>query len=717
MWFYAGGSFAITLFNILLWALTFTKRRLSPLAQSYFWWSFFISLWSFGYGLTLSGLFDYQITLWINKWCQAMAMLIGPFFFRFGCCVADEFEKYRMTYKFYLWFGIINAVGLFFTPYYVKGLWSFGEFRYQPLGGPLYIVFTSFFFWCTIHSFIVAARKYRGTIGQKKKQIKLFLLGTGIAYSGGGELFLQGFGIPVPSYGVFPILAYVIIIGYAIHKYQFLDFPNLLRKTVVFTGLFGMVMLIVGAVSALTQIFISQYVAINQVIATTVSIFLALFLYDPARKFLMNVTDRYLFQKKEDVRIILNRLSKEIITILDIDKVGKAILSTLERSLRLEAGAILLKDERGDLYKILDSFGLRDKNLEFQKNDLLIQFFAETNKIVNLENTEEREALPESLRQGLQNLRAVIAIPLFIHIDLIGLLLLGKKKSDQEFTKEEIDSFPTVAGQAAIALSNARLYDKLKKSQIDFAQQAKMAAIGTLSAGISHEIKNPLNHIKVGIAMLRMNKKHGVLDKLERPQFEEEIFKTLEILDENVTRANAVIERLSSFAKKPKELKMEPVDLRKAMNMALSFVEQEFSQYNIEVQKNFPDSFPSVMADLQTLEDVFLNLLVNARHAMEQKGCITIEVIVQDGELSVSIQDSGKGIPKENLEKIFDPFFTTKDVSRNPDKDAVKGSGLGLFIVREFIQRFGGRITVESQQGKGTTFRIFFPNTTWVKGS
>ncbi len=717
MWFYAGGSFAITLFNILLWALTFTKRRLSPLAQSYFWWSFFISLWSFGYGLTLSGLFDYQITLWINKWCQAMAMLIGPFFFRFGCCVADEFEKYRMTYKFYLWFGIINAVGLFFTPYYVKGLWSFGEFRYQPLGGPLYIVFTSFFFWCTIHSFIVAARKYRGTIGQKKKQIKLFLLGTGIAYSGGGELFLQGFGIPVPSYGVFPILAYVIIIGYAIHKYQFLDFPNLLRKTVVFTGLFGMVMLIVGAVSALTQIFISQYVAINQVIATTVSIFLALFLYDPARKFLMNVTDRYLFQKKEDVRIILNRLSKEIITILDIDKVGKAILSTLERSLRLEAGAILLKDERGDLYKILDSFGLRDKNLEFQKNDLLIQFFAETNKIVNLENTEEREALPESLRQGLQNLRAVIAIPLFIHIDLIGLLLLGKKKSDQEFTKEEIDSFPTVAGQAAIALSNARLYDKLKKSQIDFAQQAKMAAIGTLSAGISHEIKNPLNHIKVGIAMLRMNKKHGVLDKLERPQFEEEIFKTLEILDENVTRANAVIERLSSFAKKPKELKMEPVDLRKAMNMALSFVEQEFSQYNIEVQKNFPDSFPSVMADLQTLEDVFLNLLVNARHAMEQKGCITIEGIVQDGELSVSIQDSGKGIPKENLEKIFDPFFTTKDVSRNPDKDAVKGSGLGLFIVREFIQRFGGRITVESQQGKGTTFRIFFPNTTWVKGS
>ena len=395
MWFYAGGSFAITLFNILLWALTFTKRRLSPLAQSYFWWSFFISLWSFGYGLTLSGLFDYQITLWINKWCQAMAMLIGPFFFRFGCCVADEFEKYRMTYKFYLWFGIINAVGLFFTPYYVKGLWSFGEFRYQPLGGPLYIVFTSFFFWCTIHSFIVAARKYRGTIGQKKKQIKLFLLGTGIAYSGGGELFLQGFGIPVPSYGVFPILAYVIIIGYAIHKYQFLDFPNLLRKTVVFTGLFGMVMLIVGAVSALTQIFISQYVAINQVIATTVSIFLALFLYDPARKFLMNVTDRYLFQKKEDVRIILNRLSKEIITILDIDKVGKAILSTLERSLRLEAGAILLKDERGDLYKILDSFGLRDKNLEFQKNDLLIQFFAETNKIVNLENTEEREALPD----------------------------------------------------------------------------------------------------------------------------------------------------------------------------------------------------------------------------------------------------------------------------------------------------------------------------------
>lgn len=392
---------------------------------------------------------------------------------------------------------------------------------------------------------------------------------------------------------------------------------------------------------------------------------------------------------------------------------GKTILSTLEKTLRLQSAAILIKEEDESGYRILNAFGAAQKDLRLSKDDFFIRYFSLEDKIINLE--ERKENLPEPILQGLGGLKAMIAIPLFIYADLIGLLTLGKKKSDQEFSQEELDYLPTVASQVAIALSNARLYDILKKSQIDFAQQAKMAAIGTLSAGISHEIKNPLNHIRAGISMLRLNKKHGIWDSLAREQFEKEVFETLEILDENVTRANAVIERLSSFAKKPKELKIEPVDLRKAVEMALSFLESELTHYNIEAVKNFPQEFPAVQADLQAMEDVFLNLLVNARHAIQQKGTITLTGGVQNGELEVIVKDTGAGISKENLDKIFDPFFTTKDVSRNPDKEAVKGSGLGLFIVREVVQRFGGRITVESEVGKGTAFHILFPQNVWIR--
>jgi len=107
------------------------------------------------------------------------------------------------------------------------------------------------------------------------------------------------------------------------------------------------------------------------------------------------------------------------------------------------------------------------------------------------------------------------------------------------------------------------------------------------------------------------------------------------------------------------------------------------------------------------MEDIFLNLFVNARHAIQEKGRITVTGASLDGEVEVAVRDTGGGIAKEHLDKIFDPFFTTKDVSRNPDQNAIKGTGLGLFLVREFIKKFGGRVTVESELGRGTTFHIF----------
>ncbi|PIW65450.1 MAG: hypothetical protein COW12_01840, partial [Candidatus Omnitrophica bacterium CG12_big_fil_rev_8_21_14_0_65_45_16] len=226
---YAGGAFAVTIFNFTLWFLAFFKRSLSRLAKAFFWWSFFIALWAFGYGMTLGGFLDYEPTLIWNKFCQAMAALIGPFFFRYACTVVERDRENQTYFLIYLITGIVIAFFLFLTDYFVKGLWSFDIYHYQPLGGPLYSVFTVFFFWCTIHGFIVAISQFNQTEGQKRNQLWIFLLATAIPYFGGSTLFLQAYHIPLPSYGVFLILAYVIMTGYGIHKYQFLDLPSLLR--------------------------------------------------------------------------------------------------------------------------------------------------------------------------------------------------------------------------------------------------------------------------------------------------------------------------------------------------------------------------------------------------------------------------------------------------------------------------------------------------------
>lgn len=423
----------------------------------------------------------------------------------------------------------------------------------------------------------------------------------------------------------------------------------------------------------------------------------------------MALTDKYLFQKKESVKAILNRLSQNIITILDIDQVAEIILSTLRESLRLESGAIILKDEDEKGYSILNAFNVKNPKLRCGLDDFSIRYMAQYGKIVNLEDEKVRNSQPLDLLSRLDELNAVICIPLFIHRELIGLLTFGKKKSDEEYTQEELDYFPTVESQVAIALSNARVLNILRKSQADFAQQSKMAAIGTLSAGIGHEIKNPLNNVMGLIGMLKLNQKHHLYADKTKEQFETEVFEALARVEENVKRANGVIERLSSFAKKPKEEKIEKVCLEKAIENALGFLGREFEHYNISIQKQYDPAVPEVLADSHAIEDVLLNLLINARHAIKEKGTITVSTVRLNGDVEVTIGDTGHGIAHDHLDKIFDPFFTTKDTTRNSDPKSIKGSGLGLFVVRETVKKFGGRISVESEVDKGTVFRLQFP--------
>ena len=236
-----------------------------------------------------------------------------------------------------------------------------------------------------------------------------------------------------------------------------------------------------------------------------------------------------------------------------------------------------------------------------------------------------------------------------------------------------------------------------------------MAAIGTLSAGISHEIKNPLQVIRGIVEMLRFNKKSGIYKDYTKEQYEELIGEALVRVLDAVNRATGVIDRLSSFAKKPKELKTELFSLEQTMDDALNMVVYEFEQNQITVEKEYAPGLPKVLADRHAIEEVFFNLLINARHAIVEKGTVAVQVRQQGDEIEALIRDTGAGIPKENLEKIFDPFFTTKDTSRNPDDAAIKGSGLGLFLAREIVKRYGGRLTLESEVGKGTTFHVFLP--------
>jgi len=692
--------------SFTLGLFVFLKNPRNKKNQSYLYFGLSVALYSLGYFMWARAQTSKEAVLAFQVLVSGI-ILINSAYLEFVFSLLGKLREKRrillLCHALNLTFLILNVRLFLYQEVMRKSVWG-----YWPIVQMPFYIYFGFWLWQVGYGLFYLWRSSRRVVGKRGTQIKYVFASTLIGYFGGGTNWLPWFDINLPPHLNILVTAYVGILAYAIVRHQLLEIEVIIKKTLVFAGLFGVVMAVVSVATALTQTYFNRYFTISPTVSMALTAFLVILLYDPTRKLLVNMTDRYLFQKKEDIKVTLKRLSESIITMLDIDLVGKKILSTLQETLRLESGAIILKDENEKNYRVLDAFGVAAKDLEFEKDEFFIRYLSEMPRMVNLEDPAEKINLPIGITGKLIDLKAVICIPLFLHADLIGILALGKKKSDEEFTVEELEYLPTVATQAAIALSNARLYDILKKSQIDFAQQAKMAAIGTLSAGISHEIKNPLNHMRLAIGMLRMNRKLGVYKTLPQDQLEEEIFSALDSIDSNITRATEVIERLSSFAKKPKELKIEAVNLEMAMEHALRFMTREFEHYGINVERKYGRGVPDVFADLHAIEDVLLNILVNARHAIKDRGVIEVSTCHYGEEVEVCVKDTGAGISPQHLEKIFDPFFTTKDTSRNTDEKAIKGTGLGLFIVRELIKKFGGRIAVESEVGKGTAFRIFF---------
>ena len=695
---------------LVLFVLRFARNR--GLRTRFVWYGCAISWWAF-FLLPFSRVDDPNLSYLFCQLLHGSSIFIPPLFIHFLFCYLhiNEKREWSILKIIYVISGVFWFFDILQPKYFILSVTHKLGFPYFMNPGPLYLFWMLTFFGIIIYGHIILLKGIIDSRGMIRNQRTLFFIGNALGYFGGIGTFLPVYDktcFPYP-YGVYGVALFSVVTAYASMRFKFIDIEVIIKKTLVFAGVFGMMMSVVAGVTSLMQSYVSQFFKVDTRLSMSLSVAAAILLYDPVRKFLVEVTDRYLFQKKDDIKVILNQLAGNIIMILDISQVADKILATLREELRLESGAIIIKDEKDKGYEVLESFNIAAAGGRYDGGDIFLKYLGETKRIINLENAEEKNTLPAPILGRLQDFRAVLCIPLLIHNELIGVLTLGKKKSDEEYTSEELDYLPTVASQVSIALSNARLYEILKKSQVDFAQQAKMAAIGTLSAGISHEIKNPLNHMRLAVGMLRLNKRLGVYNNFTKDQFEGEVFNAVERIDVNITRATEVIERLSSFAKKPKELKLEPVSLEKALEKAFRLLDRELEHYGIAVQKNYTADLPLVSADEHAVEDVFLNLLVNARHAIKEKGTITVGTCLRGRAVEVAIRDTGCGISPENLEKIFDPFFTTKDTTRNPDGESVKGTGLGLFIVRELIKKLGGRIDVESEVGKGTCFRITFP--------
>lgn len=234
-----------------------------------------------------------------------------------------------------------------------------------------------------------------------------------------------------------------------------------------------------------------------------------------------------------------------------------------------------------------------------------------------------------------------------------------------------------------------RMMSELESRQEQLVESRKIAAVGTLTSGIAHEINNPINNIVLTLETLVED--NQTLAPEERLQLYQEAL-------DQTDRASDIIKNLLEFSR-ANHSRVEEVSLEELIDKTIRLLSNEFKMHRIKISKEIQWSFPKLFLDKSGLQQVLVNLLLNGIQAMPEGGKLGITLNRVNQEARIDIADTGSGIPPENLGRIFDPFFTTRK----------GGAGLGLSVSQNILQKQGGRIEVRSTIGQGTTFSLYFP--------
>lgn len=338
-------------------------------------------------------------------------------------------------------------------------------------------------------------------------------------------------------------------------------------------------------------------------------------------------------------------------------------------------------------------------NLEFYNLDNLFGEVIKTGKPV-ISNDPAKDPRRGKIGPPPEHPRldSYLGLPLFHGQVLVGMIGIANRPGgyDEQLAKF-LEPFLITGANILEAYKNDQrrkaAEEKLNTAQKQILTSQKLAGIGQLAAGVSHEVLNPVNIISVHTQMLERKRK-------DDPDLQTFCSK----LKNEIKRIEKIMSSLLLFSRKG-ESQYEKIAVGKVIEEVIDFVDNDFSLDNISIETEFCEPYCEVLADKDKMRQVFLNLINNAKHAMPQGGNLILRTqrhILEGCKFArITISDTGMGISQKNLDKVFDPFFTTKMEG--------KGTGMGLSVVHGIIEEHGGTITVESEEGKGATFSIDLP--------
>ena len=286
-------------------------------------------------------------------------------------------------------------------------------------------------------------------------------------------------------------------------------------------------------------------------------------------------------------------------------------------------------------------------------------------------------------------IRMILDVPLCINDQSVGLIRIYLEK-ERRFSGDELDFIITITEQCACVIDRVRLMEnqKIQYNQLTLHME-KMSSLGRMAAGIAHEINNPL----AGILLYSSN-------LIKKVPAQSPMAEGLGIIVSETQRCKAIIQGLLEFGR-DKEPQWAPADVNEILEKSLTILNNEFYIRRIRIEKNLENELSLALLDGNQIEQVLINVLLNAVHAVDKDGVIRINTRMESsrGIIRIEIKDNGCGIDKQQINKIFDPFFSTKS----------SGTGLGLAVSYGIIQSHQGDIRVESWPGRGTHLTIDLP--------
>jgi signal transduction histidine kinase len=561
--------------------------------------------------------------------------------------------------------------------------------------------------------------------GQAKNRLGYFILATLAMYLGAFFYFLYVYSIKIYPIGDFFSIASNSIITYAIIRYRAMDVKVAITRAGIFAFVYTLVLVIPFIVGGVIKSHISNASSNWWIIPLLIGVILASggpFIYMRLQRRLEARLRAYEFKSHEALR----RLSHNMLRFTNLNVLLKLMVHYLVKVLKLKFAAIYLFDSQSNKY-LLSSFWQSGEGVELPQEYEANSYLADYLHLKKLPIVTEELSLYaqiaytpkiKKLFSELSGLKINTAIPCFLRNTLMGFLILSDRRGNIPFTQDDLNLLMVLSNEAALAIENAQFHQK-EVSQL--VEKSKREALADMAPGASHQFNNRLASISSSVELL--------LFKMEKFNIEAHQDENTKVL---LRDAKAALELIDSEVYKGKEITSAILKRAKAKVefQEFSLVDLIENTYKLvmisrsrsgldkarELKFNIVSSgeIPYIFASEALLQDVFYNLIDNAYDAIQDnamlmsqsnplfQGEIEVTLRREDHFITAQVRDNGIGLTKESHRKLFTPYFTTKATSN-------KGSGLGLCVIRDFVEIHKGSITCDSEYGKGATFSIKLP--------